>query len=123
MIKNVLLIEDDETHAELLSIIFEENFKNLVLTRTTSALAATEEISKATFDLFILDLSLPDFHGLDFLDYVDDNFPRPPVIIITGDSSDETEFKAKMRGVDAYFIKPYDFSALIMTIKLILIEY
>lgn len=123
MIKTILLVEDDDVHAELLSVIFEQNFKSLTLTRTTSALMAADEIAKTTFDLLILDLTLPDCHGLDFLDYVDDNFPRPPVIIITGDSSEDTELKARLRGVDAYFIKPYDFSALITTIKLILIEY
>jgi two-component system nitrogen regulation response regulator GlnG len=63
-------------------------------------------------DAVILDVRLPDGHGLDFLDQIFAIDPRLPVIVVTAFSSMETAVEAMKRGAYEYLLKPIELDEL-----------
>ena len=80
MIKNkLLLIEDDEDTLLLLKEFLEEyDYKVSAQTTVTDALS---NLSIYSFDIIILDLGLPDFSGYEILKYAQINNLDIPIII------------------------------------------
>src|SRR5690606_13544737 len=66
---------------------------------------ALARLGKTTFDLAIIDLSLPDGSGLDLLDEIDLG-ARTQVILITGHPTVESALKALHLPIIDYVIKP-----------------
>ena len=79
MIKNkLLLIEDDEDTLLLLKEFLEEyDYKVSAQTTVTDALS---NLSIYSFDIIILDLGLPDFSGYEILKYAQINNLDIPII-------------------------------------------
>jgi diguanylate cyclase (GGDEF)-like protein len=70
-----------------------------------SALAAVHE---AAPDVLLLDLELPDLHGLEVLDRLkaDPAYAALPVIVLTGHSEEPILVEALRRGAQDYVVKP-----------------
>jgi len=73
---------------------------------TTKAEALTKIDSKA-YALILLDLRIPDVHGLELLQYIGQRQPKAKVIMITGYASIETAKEAARLGVVEYLPKPF----------------
>jgi len=63
-------------------------------------------------DVVLLDMQLPDGHGLDFLPLLRREWPDTPVIVMTGHGSIEAAVDAMRRGAVNFIQKPLDFDAL-----------
>src|SRR5215212_5501839 len=59
-------------------------------------------------DVIVLDLNLPDAHGLDVYRDIREIDARIPVIFITGQGTTETAIEAMKRGAFDYLLKPLD---------------
>lgn len=68
---------------------------------------ALEEIRGEKPDLVLLDLNMPNMGGMDVLDNLMDDAYRPPVILMTGDGSEEVAIEAFRLGVRDYLVKPF----------------
>ena len=90
MIKNkLLLIEDDEDTLLLLKEFLEEyDYKVSAQTTVTDALS---NLSIYSFDIIILDLGLPDFSGYEILKYAQINNLDIPIIIISARSDKKSK--------------------------------
>ena len=113
----LLLIEDDEQMAELLKRFLEENEMQVAhVTRPSQALAILEIES---FDLIILDLSLPEMDGLELCTKIRETSDIHIVI-----SSARSDLNDKLigfeNGADDYLPKPYSPRELLARIKTIL---
>jgi DNA-binding NtrC family response regulator len=73
---------------------------------TTKAEALAKIDSKA-YALILLDLRIPDVHGLELLQYIGQRQPKAKVIMITGYASIETAKEAARLGVVEYLPKPF----------------
>jgi len=84
---------------------------------TASSLAeARREIAAAAPDVVLLDLTLPDQHGMDLLPELE-SLPEPPgVILVTGQATVDTAVEALRRGVVDYLAKPIDFARVKMAL-------
>jgi len=105
----ILLIEDDELAASMLSEFLEEcNF------HVHSVFTAVDGISNMEvhdFDILLLDISLPDFSGFEVLKGIKDKISIP-VIVTSAYSDTASKLKAFRFGASDYMVKPYDLEEL-----------
>ena len=70
-------------------------------------------------DLLILDISLPDGNGLDFLKEIR-KYSRKPVLILTANDTEIAEVEGLQLGADDYVTKPFSLMALRLRIEKLL---
>src|SRR5262245_55476161 len=66
---------------------------------------ALKELTSGEFDAVLLDLSLPDAHGLDTISRVRGHAPGVPIVVLTGLNNEEVAVKALEQGAQDYLIK------------------
>ena len=109
MERNTLLIVDDiDINREMLKFIFEEQFDVLEAGDGDSAIQILEE-NNDQIVLMFLDVIMPGKSGLEVLKYMveKDYINYIPVIIITGETSADTEAKAYEYGASDIIYKPF----------------
>jgi signal transduction histidine kinase/CheY-like chemotaxis protein len=67
-------------------------------------------------DLVITDHNMPNVTGVELTRRLKAERPRLPIILITGEGSDELAQEARRAGACAYFTKPFDIDALLGTV-------
>lgn len=100
----VLLVEDDGSDARLLV----ETLKDIGGVRhqvTVARTLAEAKVRLAEADVVLLDLSLPDAHGLSTAESLLALRPRAPVIILTGNHDDRLAMQAVQAGAQDYLVK------------------
>ncbi len=104
--RSILIVEDENLNRCILSDLLEETYE--VIEAETSA-EALEKIyaNRETISLILLDLILPDGHGMDILHQVrtDPLLTRIPVIVMTADRDAEVE-SLNLGAID-FIPKPY----------------
>jgi diguanylate cyclase (GGDEF)-like protein len=99
----ILLIEDNPIHARLARAAVGVADHAWDLTCVTSLAAA--DAHETTPDLILLDLSLPDSHGLDTLARVRDRFGALPVVLLTATDDPAVEEQALAAGAQDFLGK------------------
>ncbi len=102
--KSLLIIDDDRAIIRLLARVFESEGYT-VGTALTGA-EARDMISRAKYDLAIVDVRLPDVDGIDLIGEIKGVQPEIKVVMLTGFPSEELRERALERGADEYFSKP-----------------
>ncbi|MFN3699864.1 MAG: response regulator, partial [Dictyoglomus sp.] len=84
-----------------------------------SGLYALEKIALKNIDLVILDLNMPDMHGLEVLKFLrsHDRYKNLPVIILTTRGDEEMRETALREGANYYMTKPFNPDELIEKVK------
>ena len=104
--RRVLLVEDERINQEMLSFILSDTYE-VVLAGTGAE--ALEEVREHydVLSLVLLDLNLPDMHGLDVLRQLkaDGRYARLPIIVMTADRDAEVE-SLSLGAID-FIPKPY----------------
>ena len=74
-----------------------------------SGLEAIEQLSLGPAALMVLDLNMPDMHGLEVLKFLRNHhaFKRLPVIVLTTRGDDESRAAALKAGASLYLTKPF----------------
>lgn len=101
----VLIIEDDQSVADALKIILEDDGYETVV--AINAHQGLEQARLRRFDLTITDVQLPDMSGLDVLTVLRKKDAERPVIIITAHSTTEVVAQAMARGAFQVLPKPF----------------
>jgi DNA-binding response OmpR family regulator len=105
--QKVLVIEDQEDLAELYErALTKEGF--------AVSKAYTGEEGVALFedngaDAVVLDMTLPEMHGVQTLKSIRGLNANVPVVVVTGETSDETRRQCERLGVQEYLTKPADY--------------
>jgi signal transduction histidine kinase len=102
----VLVVEDSAGDARLLQEMFSKeksgNFELTFLVRMNEAVARLE---KGGVDVVLLDMGLPDGHGLDTVRRAQAVAPNVPVIVLTGLEDEALAAQAMKEGAQDYLIK------------------
>ncbi|OGC76329.1 MAG: hypothetical protein A2Z27_03505 [candidate division Zixibacteria bacterium RBG_16_50_21] len=102
----VLLIEDNPDDAELirrkLSRCPTARFE---VTHSKKLQEGMEHLNRAAPDVILVDLGLPDSHGLDTVSKVLNQAPRTPVVVLSGLDDEATAIKAVKLGAQDYLVK------------------
>lgn len=102
----VLLVEDNPGDARLIrEFLFEANRASFEIKVAQKLSDGLEALSASTFDVVLLDLSLPDSTGLETLIMTHANAPQVPIIVLTGLDNDMLAVEAVRRGAQDYLVK------------------
>ncbi|MBR6259774.1 MAG: EAL domain-containing protein [Oscillospiraceae bacterium] len=104
--RRILLVEDEFINQEILGMYLRDDYEVVPATTGTEALNIIHD-QFDTLSLILLDLNLPDIHGLDVLREVksDNRYARLPVIVMTADG--EAEVECLTLGAIDFIPKPY----------------
>jgi two-component system, chemotaxis family, chemotaxis protein CheY len=106
----VLIVEDAETCASTLEIIF-SSIHDLKILLASSAEQAWELLESRHEDIraLVTDLHMPGMDGFELIDKVRANRGHAalPIVVITGSTDPHVSDRLRRRGVNAVFAKPY----------------
>lgn len=103
--KKILIIEDEGDICLLLNIILSEN--KIEIDHVKSIAQAKEYLKNEVPSIVLLDNKLPDGRGLDFIDYIRENYPATKIVMITGDLAASAKEVALANGADIFLEKPF----------------
>lgn len=84
-----------------------------------SGLEAIETLAVKSVQALVLDLNMPDMHGLDVLGFLrsHDQYRELPVLILTTRGDEVSRTAALKAGASAYMTKPFSPSALVSAVR------
>lgn len=107
---SVLLVEDSPTDAEfIMQALGNADEIRFNLQHVPDLSTAVGAIPGGDFDVVLLDLGLPDAEGMDAVRTVCGNHPDVPVVVLTGNSSDEAAIRAIEIGAQDFLVKHLPF--------------
>src|ERR671928_296538 len=113
--QRILVVEDQEDLAALYeSALVKDGFE--------VSKAYTGEEGVALFEdngaeAIVLDMTLPEMHGVQTLQAIRGLNANVPVIVVTGETSDETRQKCERLGVQEYLSKPADHNRILSALR------
>ncbi len=104
----VLVVEDSDVDRKVITHIIEKKLPSSRVIGIDKGASVDGYVLKHDIDVCILDLKLPDISGIDVLQMLKENEKTKdiPVIICSGDDSEETLSTVLSLGAYDYFIKP-----------------
>lgn len=115
-----LVIEDSTTMRQLLTLAL-RRIPGLSFVEAQNGAEALQLLAERRFDLILLDLNMPVMDGFGFLERLAERGDeRPPIIVITTESSVEDRERAIALGAVAYVTKPVRGHDLAATVQQVL---
>lgn len=102
--RQILIIEDDSDTSEIVCMLLENAGYQAVAVESGSV--GLNRIADSTPDLVLLDLNLPDIHGLDILKKVRAH-SFLPMIVVSAYTQERDKVVALEAGADDYLAKPF----------------
>jgi CheY-like chemotaxis protein len=127
-LKSILLVEDDRRDVELtLAALEENNLANQVFVVHDGAEALDYLYRRGPFQTreggnpvaVLLDLKMPKVNGLEVLKIIkaDKNLKMIPIVVLTSSREAPDVIECYQHGVNAYVVKPVDFSEFMKAVK------
>ncbi len=102
----ILLVEDNSLESELIRAeLFTQNAQILNIQVVKRLHEAVKLIENHSFDLILLDLSLPDSKGIDTLITMKKKSLNIPIIVLTANSDSDLAIEAVRNGAQDYWVK------------------
>ncbi len=102
----LLLIEDNDDYAELMKRRLTGEDPGTFLTERVSDLqTGIARLSQGGIDLVLLDLTLPDSHGIDTLIQLQNRCKNVPILVLTGVDDRKIAIEAVRSGAQDYLVK------------------
>lgn len=118
--REILLVEDNEIIVKGLKYLLEQEKFDIKIAK--NIVEAKTMIKKQKFDLYLLDITLPDGDGYEICQYVKKQ-KDVPVIFLTAKDEELNVVQGLDMGADDYIIKPFRNRELISRIKSVLRRY
>ena len=115
----IFLLEDDYSLNEAIKEIIQlenHNVENHIVENFYDGELAFNGISN-DFDLYILDINIPNINGLEILKHIKQINPKTKVIIISANINIDLIREAYILGCDDYIKKPFDLEELVFKIN------
>ncbi len=108
--KKLLVVDDEESFCAFVDIVLSE--KGYQVVTETDATKVMALLRRHRFDVLLLDLVMPEIHGLELLEQIREHWSVLPILIVTGYGGGSTTLEAMRRGATDFVIKPVDASHL-----------
>jgi DNA-binding response OmpR family regulator len=112
----VLIIEDESRIAKNIAQVLKEN-ANFAVDICTDGVDGLHQAKSNTYDLIVLDLTLPGMDGLDILNKMRSSGKTVPVLILTARDTSADIITGLNSGGDDYLTKPFDMGELVVRCK------
>lgn len=105
---NILVVDDSATMRRMVVAAL-RGLGAVRFDEAQSGLEAIERLSIGPVDLVLLDLNMPDVHGLEVLRFVRSHhaFQQIPVVVLTTRGDEESREAALREGATLYLTKPF----------------
>jgi DNA-binding response OmpR family regulator len=120
MVKNVLIVDDDQEMLVALENGFKKYRDTFTVETAVDGKKATNVLKNGTVSLVVTDLKMPGLDGFGLLQHIMQHYPHIPVIVITGYSTPTMEKLARNGGAVGYIAKPFMLDSLAKKIMLTL---
>jgi two-component system chemotaxis response regulator CheY len=107
--RTILVVDDSPTMRRMI-VASLRDLGDVSFDQASSGLEAIERLSLGPVDLVVLDLNMPDVHGLEVLRFVRAHarFDSVPVVVLTTRGDDESRQAALRGGASRYLTKPFE---------------
>jgi DNA-binding NtrC family response regulator len=117
----ILIVDDDAQIRRLCRTTLEQT--GFVAREASNGAEALEAIAETSFDLIVLDLSMPDMDGFEFLKAVRVKSPKLKIVVISGFMGGTMLMAAKLFGAAATLAKPFSPDSLLSVVFEVLGEH
>lgn len=118
MAHRILLLEDDISLVDGLQYALKKNGYEVINARSVKEAKAFW--TSGSFDLLLLDVTLPDGTGFEICEYVRDRGSRVPIIFLTAADEEVNVIRGLDSGGDDYITKPFKLGELCSRIRALL---
>ncbi len=112
---NILIVDDEQSYRQLLSLVFESDGHNIRTAANGSE--ALDLLHAEPANVIISDVKMPDMDGIEMLRAVRETLPDVGVVLMTAFASVETAREAFKLGADDFIQKPFDVEELRLIVK------
>ncbi|HEY9661642.1 MAG TPA: response regulator, partial [Allocoleopsis sp.] len=118
LMQSVLVVDDSATMRRMI-IASLHDLGDVNFSQASNGLEAIERLALSPTDIMILDLNMPDMHGMEVLKFVREqpSYKDLPVIILTTKGDEESRNAANVAGASAYITKPFEPEKLVQKIR------
>jgi len=110
----ILIVDDENIRATLKRILTDEGY---IVDLAETGNDAIQKTEKATYNIALIDIRLPDMEGVDLLMRLKDTVPKTRKIIVTGYPTLQNAMAAVNKHADYYLTKPIEIEGMLATIK------
>ena len=105
---SILIVDDSPTIRRMVRVSL-ERVPGLAFREARTGLEAIESLVVSPADLIVLDLNMPDMHGLDVLNFVrrQTSFASIPVVVLTTRGDEPSRHAAMAAGATLFLTKPF----------------
>lgn len=114
---HICLVEDEQKVAAFIRKGLEEHGYKVTLAPDGSAAL---DALKTKFNIFILDVMLPDINGIELCRQIRKTDSRTPILMLTALDQIDNKVEGLKAGADDYLVKPFHFSELLARIEAML---
>jgi DNA-binding response OmpR family regulator len=113
-----LLLVEDDIH---LTQTLQQKLKTDYVVQVAHSLEQAEYFFDINeYDIFIIDINLPDGSGQKLCEYIRHNNNNSPILVLSGKSEVEQRISALDAGADDYLTKPFHYSELVARLRALL---
>lgn len=112
---HVLLVEDEEHIAQ--GLIFNLELEGFQVTHAGTGAAAMKAFNSGSFDLVVLDLMLPDSHGIRLCREMRRAAQQLPILILTALGEEKDRVSGLKEGADDYLTKPFSLNEFLLRVR------
>jgi two-component system chemotaxis response regulator CheY len=114
----ILIVDDSATIRKMVRASL-QGFSPSEVEEVGTGLEAIEHLALAPVALIVLDLNMPDMHGIDVLKFVrgQERYKRLPIIVLTTRGDEMSRQAAEAAGATVYLTKPFAPAALAATVR------
>ncbi len=102
-----LLLVEDEPHIAQ-GLVFNLEEEGYRVTHVESGEQALEKLAKNSYNLLVLDLSLPGIDGLEVCNRLREQENQIPILMLTARGSEQDRITGLSKGADDYLAKPFN---------------
>ncbi|MDB5011753.1 MAG: Response regulator MprA [Mucilaginibacter sp.] len=114
----ICLVEDEQKVAAFICKGLEEHDYQITTAKDGTMAKALLQSSK--FNLFILDVMLPDINGIELCRQIRQTDTKTPILMLTALDQIQNKVAGLKAGADDYLVKPFHFSELLARIEALL---